>query len=178
MATTKSMRTEQIQKLTEEFKSCSAFYMTRFEGVTVEEINEVRGKLRDVDGRYVVVKNTLARKALAENGVEGMDDFFKGPVGVVFATSDDASAPAKVIKKYNSDNDDKMSFIAAYYEGEVFEGNAAAKLADMPSRDELYSMLLSAMQGPVRGLACSLNGILSQFVRAVDAVREKKETEN
>ncbi|MGM0442948.1 MAG: 50S ribosomal protein L10 [Fibrobacterota bacterium] len=177
MATTKEIRTEQIERLTEEFEACGAFYMTKFEGVTVEEINEVRGKIREVNGKYLVVKNTLAKKALAKNGIEGMDDFFKGPVGVVFSSKDDASAPAKVIKKYNSDNDDKMDFLAAYFDGEIFEGESARQLADMPSRDELYSMLLSAMQGPVRGLAVSLNGILTNFVRTLDAVREKKDNE-
>jgi ribosomal protein L10 len=171
------MRTEQIEKLTEDFKNCGAFYMTRFEGVTVEEINDVRSELRKVDGTYRVVKNTLAKRALAENEVEGLDEYFTGPVGVVFASKDDAAAPAKVIKKYNSDNDDKMSFIAAYFEGAVFTGEKARELADMPSREELYSMLLSAMQGPIRGLAVSLSGVLSKFVRTLDAVREKKENE-
>ncbi len=174
---TKTERTEQIAKLTEDFKAASAVLVTKYEGTTVAEITDVRGKLRDADAKYVVVKNTLAKKAMAECGIEGLDDYFKGPVGVVFAMSENASAPAKVINNYNKDNDEKLELKAAYFDGTVFAGDDAKKIADLPTREDLYSMFLSCLNAPVTKLAGTLDGILTNFVRTVEAVRVQKETE-
>lgn len=174
---TKNERTEQIAQLKELFSSATALYFTKYEGMTVEEISGVRTELRDVDATYTVVKNTLAKKALAELEIEGLDDFLKGPVGVAVTTSESAGGPAKVINKYNKDKDDKMEIKAAYFDGTVFEGAQAKTLADLPSREDLYSMFLSCLNAPITKFAGTMNGILENFVRTVDAVRIKKEAE-
>jgi len=176
MATTRTERNEQIAKLTEEFKSATALYFTTYEGTTVEKMTEFRRALREVGGKYVIVKNTLARKALDENGYSELSSELKGPMAVAIA-SDDATGPAKVLKKFNKENDDLMVIKAAVLDGTVFVGNDASKLADLPSREDLYSMFLSCLQAPVQKFAGSLHGILTNFVRTVDAVREKKENE-
>ena len=174
---TKVERTELISQLTEEFGSANALYFTAYEGMTVEKFNELRNALRAVGSSYIVVKNTLAIKALEKSDINGIADYLKGPIGVALA-SEDATAPAKVIKKFNKDNKDLMAVKVAYLDGTVFGGEDANKLADLPSREELYSMFLSCLQAPITKMAQVLNAIPTEFVRTVDAVRVKKDQEN
>lgn len=174
---TRIERTEQIAKLKEDFSNATSFILTKFEGMTVEEISGVRTNLRDVDAKYVVVKNSLAVKALEALEIEGFENFLKGPVGVVFSMSENASGPAKVINAFNKENNDKMEMKAAYFDGTVFEGADSKKLADLPTREDLYSMFLSCLNAPITKFAGTLDGILTNFVRTVDAVRVKKEAE-
>lgn len=173
---TKLERNDLISQLKDEFSAASGLYFTGYEGVTVEKLTELRGDLRNVGGKYIVVKNTLARIALEQCGIEGFADHLKGPIGVALAY-EDATGPAKVFKKFNKENKDLMAMRAAYLDGTVFTGADVAKLADLPSREDLYSMFLSCLQAPVQKFAGSINGILTNFVRTVDAVRVKKEQE-
>lgn len=174
---TKVERTELINQLTEEFSSASALYFTAYQGMTVEKFNGLRDELRKVGSSYMVIKNTLAGKALEKGEIDGIAEYLSGPIGVAIA-KDDATAPAKVLKKFNKDNNDLMTMRVAYLDGTVFAGDDANKLADLPSREELYSMFLSCLQAPVTKLAGTLQGVLTGFVQTVDAVRIKKEQEN
>ncbi len=169
-------RNELITQLTADFGDASGLYFTTYETITVEKISQLRRELRAVGGKYVVVKNTLARKALDANNLGEISEHLSGPIGVAIATTD-ATGPAKVIKAFNKANNDVTTIKAAVLDGTVFTGEDAAKLADLPSREELYSMLLSCLQAPVQKLAGTLDGIITNFVRTVDAVRIKKEAE-
>ncbi len=169
-------RTELIEKLKADFGSASGLYFTSYESITVEKISQLRRELRAVGGKYVVVKNSLATKALDANDLGEISQYLKGPIGVAIAT-DDATGPAKVLKKFNADNDDVTEIKAAVLDGTVFAGADAEKLADLPSRNDLYSMFLSCLQAPVQKFAGTINGILENFVRTVDAVRVKKEND-
>jgi len=173
---TKQQKADIIEDLNKDFSGATGLYVTAYQGMTVEKFNDVRAKLRGVDAKYVVVKNTLAKRALAQSGIEGLDGAFKGPIGVAITKKDIASA-AKIIKSFNKDNDNLLAVRMAYADGTVFSGADAERLADLPSREELLSMLLSAFNAPVTKFAGTLNGILTNFVRTVDAVRIKKEQE-
>jgi len=171
---TKKEKGKVIENLNKEFSEATGLYVTAYQGMTVEKFNDLRAKLRSADVKYVVVKNTLAKRALAQSGIKGLDGAFKGPVGVAISKKDIASA-AKIIKNFNKDNDDLLAVRMAYADKTVFSGSDAERLADLPSKEELLSMLLSAFNAPVTKFAGTLSGILTNFVRTVDAVRIKKE---
>jgi len=173
---TKTQKAEVIEKLNREFSDASGLYVTAYKGMTVEKFDKVRTKLNGIDAKYYVVKNTLAKKALKKSGIEGLDGAFKGPVGVAI-TKKDIAGTAKIIRDFNKDNDNLLAVRMAYADGAVFSGTDAERLADLPSREELLSMLLSAFNAPVTKFAGTLSGILTNFVRTVDAVRIKKEQE-
>jgi ribosomal protein L10 len=173
---TRTEKTQVVENLKKEFSEASGLYVTAYQGMTVEKFNNVRAKLKDVDAKYVVVKNTLAKLALAQSGIEGLDGAFKGPVGVAITKKDIAST-AKVIKKFNSENGNLLAVRMAYADKTVFADADAERLADLPTREELLSMLLSTFNAPITKFAGTLNGILTNFVRTVDAVRIKKEQE-
>jgi ribosomal protein L10 len=172
----KKEKSEIIEMLNKEFSGASGLYVTSYQGMTVEKFNKVRAKLKSVDAKYYVVKNTLAKRALEKSGIKNLADAFKGPVGVA-VTKKDIAGTAKIIKDFNKDNDNLLAVRMAYADGTVFSGADAERLADLPSKEELLSMLLSAFNAPITKFAGTLSGIMTNFVRTVDAVRVKKEQE-
>lgn len=162
----KAARSETIAQLTAEFGSANGLYFTAYETITVEKISKLRNDLREVGGKFVVVKNTLARKALEANNLGDVIPVVKGPVAVAIAT-EDSMAPAKVLKAFNKDNNNIVAVKAAIVDGTAFLGEEAVKICDLPSREELYSMFLSCLQAPIQKAAAVL-----------DALREKKEQES
>jgi len=163
-----------IKNLSKDFSEATGLYVTAYQGMTVAKFNAVRAKLSDVNAKYIVVKNTFAKIALKNSGIEGLDAAFKGPACVAITKKDIASV-AKIIRDFNKENDNLLAARMAYADGTVFSGADAERLADLPSREELLSMLLSAFNAPMTKFAGTLSGIMTNFVRTVDAVRIKKE---
>ncbi len=163
---------ETVAKLAEEAKS---IFITDFSGITVEEMTELRRNLRAQSIQYLIVKNTLARLAFRKAGFDYAVNYLKGPSALAFAM-DDPTAPAKVFRDYIKKHK-KLDVRAFLMEGQVFPGEKLDSFADLPSREQLLSMTLGALNAPIVGLVGGLQGILRKVVYAVDAIREKKEQE-
>ncbi|MBD3420499.1 MAG: 50S ribosomal protein L10 [Chitinivibrionales bacterium] len=174
---TKAERTEAIDLLEKDFNEAKGIYFTDFNRVNVEKMTQLRAEFRQQGAKYKVVKNTLASIALERCGKKDLIAYLKGPVGI--ATHDsEPTAPAKVIKDFHKANKDLLPCNAAMIEGTVFDADQVDKLADMPSKDVLLSLLLSALKAPVTNFAGALNGILTKFAGTLEAVKNKKESEN
>lgn len=176
MATTKEQRTEKINKLAEEFGKATGIYLTDFTGINVEKITKFREDLRENSSRYVVVKNSLAKKAFGKIEEERLDEYLTGPVGVAF-TSDEATAPAKAIKEFQKKNEALLKVKVALVNNNLYSEQDVKKLADIPSREVLLSQLLSCLKAPMTNLACGLSGVITKFARTLEAVKQKKEDE-
>lgn len=174
MATTKTERTQAIELLEKEFKEATGIYFTDFERINVEKVTKLRADFRKEGITYIVVKNTLAKKALERVNKTELSPYLKGYVGVAFAKSE-PTGPAKIIRNFQKDNKDLLPVKAAYVSGAIFGQSDIAKLADLPSREVLLAQLLSVLKAPTTNLACALNGILLKFVGTLNAVVAKKE---
>ena len=155
---------EIVNDITKKFQDAQAVVVVDYRGLTVEEVTELRKQLRDAGVEMRVLKNTMLRRAADAAGLEGMDDVFKGPTAVAFS-NEEVVAPAKIIADFAKDAE------ALEIKGGVLEGKVASvedinKIAKLPSREGLLSMLLSVLQAPVRNTAL-----------AIKAVAEKKEEE-
>jgi large subunit ribosomal protein L10 len=173
---TKTERLQAIENLEKAFKDAKGIYLTDIQKVNVEAMTRLRSDFRLKGVRYVVVKNTLAKIAVERSGKNGLVPFFQGPVGVAMSASDGV-VPAKIIRDFQKANKNLLAVKVAYVDGAVFSAEEAGRLAELPGREVLLSMLLGALKAPVTKFAGSLNAILSTFVRTLDAVREKKETQ-
>jgi large subunit ribosomal protein L10 len=171
---TKNERTEMIEQLAAKFNAACGIYLTDFTGIGVEKITKFRRNLRASGGRFIVVKNTLARKAFEKCGKEALVPYLKGPVGVAF-TEKEGTAPAKIIKDFQKENKELLPLRVALVDGTLFSAADAIRLAALPSREVLLSQLLSCLQAPMASLACTLSGVLTKFVATLDAVKVKKE---
>ncbi|KMQ51377.1 50S ribosomal protein L10p (P0) [Chitinispirillum alkaliphilum] len=169
---TRAERTAVIDDLEQEFKHASGIYLADNDKINVEKVTKLRTDLRKQGIKFLVVKNTLAKEACKRLGIENLDPHFKGPTAVV-VTESEGAVPAKILKQFQKENK-LLSIKAAYVDGSYFDGNQAVQLADLPSREALLSMLLGCLQSPVGNFAGVLNGIMTKFVRTLDAVKEQK----
>ncbi len=119
-----------VAQLTEEFRNADAVYLTEYRGLTVPQISDLREKLGR-DTSYTVAKNTLARIAAKEAGIEGLDEILSGPTAITFVKGDFIEA-AKVIRDFAKDNKALVNKGAAA-DGTVYDAEGAKKLADLKS---------------------------------------------
>ena len=162
-----------VQEITEVLEKATSVFVTDFKGLDVEHLSEFRNNCRQASVEYRVVKNTLARIAARNAGVEEMVDHFVGPSAIAY-TFDDPSSPARVISDYAKKNE-KPTIKVSLFEGAFYGPDRVEDIAALPSKDELLARVVGGLNAPIQGFVSTLNGLLSKFVRTVDAVREQKE---
>ncbi len=169
------MEKEQKKTVVAEFVGVFAspgVYLMDFKGLTVAEMTEFRVKLRDANVSMKVVKNTLARRALKDAGIENFDSYFVGPTGVIWS-SEDSVIPARVILDFLKRHD-KASVKAGMLDGAVIDGSRIDAVSKLPTKRELQAQLAATLNAPIVKLARALNASPVKFVRTVDALREKR----
>jgi large subunit ribosomal protein L10 len=169
---TKKQRTGTIDTLEKEFRDAKGIYLADNNKISVAQVTKLRADIRKKGMRFLVVKNSLAKIAAKRSGNESIENFFKGPTGVFIATAD-AVAPAKIIRDFQKVNKDLLNIKAALVDGALFDALQVLKLADIPSREVLLAQLLGCLKAPMGNFAGTLGGILTKFVRTLDAVKEK-----
>jgi len=153
-----------VAEVTEKFKASASTIIADYRGLNVAQVTQLRKTLREAGIEFVVLKNSLARRASANAELSELDEYLTGPTAIAFS-KDDLVAPAKILTEFAKKND-QLSVKGGVVEGRVVGYDQIKALAELPSRDGLLSMLLSVLQAPVRN-----------FALAVKAVAEKKEAE-
>jgi large subunit ribosomal protein L10 len=144
-----------------------------YRGLTVSQMTDLRLKARSA-GVYVrVVKNTLARKAIAGTSFECLGPVLKGPLVLAFS-KDDPGAAARVVKAFAKDND-KLIARALSLGGQLLAGSELDKVASLPSREQALSQLMGVMKAPIQKLVATLAATPSKLVRTLAAVRDQKQ---
>ncbi len=159
----KTERQDMVESLTDQLKTSPNLYVTDFTGLTVDRMTDLRRRLRAVGVRYVVVKNTLAERALAANQVEGLAEHLAGPTGLVLA-GDDPLPAAKALLEFAKTADNRPTVKIGMVDGRVVEAAYVRRLGELPSREELLGQFAGA-----------LNGVLYQMVGALEALREQRQ---
>ena len=137
-----------------------------YKGITVEEDTKLRKELREAGVHYEVIKNTMLKIAIKGTEIEGLSEFLSGSTAVAVAGNEDPLAAARILNKFCEASKGKYEIKGGYLDGEVLDVAGVQKIANLPNRDGLLSMLLSALQGNLSGLA-----------RVINAVKEQKEGE-
>jgi large subunit ribosomal protein L10 len=169
----KREKQEIIERLQDRFQGSSSAICLEFGGVNVEKVTQFRRELQQNSGEYHVVKNTLTKRAIQETPFQGLEQFLVGPTGIVFCP-EDVSAAAKVINKFVEETNGAFKIKGGIVEGAVFDAKGIAKVATLPSRQELLAQLLAAMQSPISGLVGTLEGVVREFVFTLQAVADKR----
>lgn len=168
----RTKKNEMIAALTARLERSPNLYVTDFTGIRVKPMTELRRKLRGAGVEFVVVKNSLALRALQQASVSDLADVLQGPTGFVFAGADPVAA-AKVLAEFHKEYQ-KLTVKAGLVDGNRMTADDVQRLATLPSRDELLSRLGGALEAPLQGLAGALTGLLYQFVGALDALRAER----
>ena len=147
-----------VKELNEKLSSAMAGVVVSYNGISVADDTKLRKELREAGVEYTVVKNTMLRLALADLGYTEMEKVLEGSTAIAISKEYPIAA-AKILGKYAEDSKGKFSIKAGYMDGKEMDVAAVQELSKLPGKQELLSMLCSALQGNIRGLAVALNAI-------------------
>lgn len=154
-----------------EVARAQAIVLAENRGLEVGQMTELRKRARNAGIFFRVVKNTLARRAVADTPFSELADKMVGPLA--YGISSDPVALAKVLHEFAKGND-KLAIRGGAMANYVMSAKDVASLATLPSREELLATLLGTMQAPVAQFVRTLNEVPSRFVRTLAAVRDAK----
>ena len=161
-----------VDGLNEDFQKIDALFAFDYRGLKVEEATDLRRKVRESGASYRVVKNTLMRRAVSGTGIESLVEHFNGMTGVAY-TTEDPVALAKVLSDFAKDVP-ALSFKCGLISDQAVDESQFKHLASLPSKDELYSKLLSVFQAPMRNLLGVMQAPARDFILLLKAAGEKK----
>ena len=167
----RSEKEQLVAELKTKIQSSPALYYTDFTGLNVKRMTDLRRRLRKANVEYVVIKNSLALRAVNESGLVG--ERLRGPTGLVVAK--DPVAAAKVITDFAKENDQKPSVKGGLFDGRAVDAAQVKKLATMPSREQMLAELGAGMQAPIAAWVGVLNSMLTMFAGAVEALKVQRE---
>ena len=170
----KEQKVEQVDVLTEKLKKAKVAVLTDYRGLTVSQMQELRGKLRTGNVEYRVVKNTLARRAADAAGYKALESELKGPIAIAFGY-EDLSLPPRLINEFVRTTRLKLEVVGGLVEGRVFNRDQVKQLADLPSREVLLAQLLGTLQSPVGQLVGIMQTPLQQLLGVLEAYKSKLE---
>jgi large subunit ribosomal protein L10 len=153
--------------------SAQSVVAAEYRGLTVGQMTELRAKAR-TQGVYMrVVKNTLARKALAGTAFEAVGPKLKGPLVLAFS-KDDPGAAARLLKDFAKANEKLVPTLVSLG-GRVLPGGELEKVASLPTREQALAMLLGVLKAPIQKLVGTLAAPPAKLARTLAAVREQKQ---
>jgi large subunit ribosomal protein L10 len=168
----KTEKQKLVGELTDKIKGAKALYYTDFTGLNVKRMTELRRRLRKAGVEYVVIKNTLALRAINEGGLTGVR--LRGPTGVVVTR--DPVAAAKLLSDFAKENDQKPAVKGGLLDGVIIDQAQVKKLASMPSREQMLAELGAGLQSPMAAFVGALSGMMYMMVGALEALRSQKES--
>jgi len=160
-----------VVDLKEKIGGAQALYYTDFTGLNVKRMTELRRRLKRAGVEYVVIKNTLALRAVNESGLVG--ETLKGPTGLVVGK--DPVSAAKVLTEFAKEFEDKPTVKGGLLQGKKIDNTQLKRLASLPSREQMLADLGAGMQSPMAAFVGALNGLLYMFVGALDALKTQRE---
>jgi len=174
MNRTKAQKQEMVAALATQVATSPTIYVTDFTGLDVAHITNLRRRLRAVGVEYVVVKNTLARRALTEKQLKdgGLESFLAGPTALVLAGADPVGA-AKVLTDFAKEFE-KPAIKVGLVEGKPVTQAQVKALAALPAKAQLLAQVGGALQAPMAGFLGVLNAALYALVGALEALKTKR----
>jgi large subunit ribosomal protein L10 len=167
----KSEKEQLVSELAQKLRGANALYYTDFTGLNVKRMTELRRRLRKSGVEYVVIKNTLALRAVNESGL--VSERLKGPTGLVLAR--DPITAARLLSDFAKENDAKPTVKGGLLDGRALDSAQVKQLATMPSRDQMLAELGAGLQSPMAAFVGALNGLLYMFAGALEALRMQRE---
>jgi len=162
-----------VAEVAEVAATAQSVVAAEYRGLTVSQMTELRAKARRQGVYMRVVKNTLARKALAGTSFESVGPKLKGPLVLAFS-KDDPGAAARVVKDFAKGNEKLVARLVSLG-GQVLPGGELEKVASLPTREQALSMLLGVLKAPIQKLVGTLAAPASQLARTLAALRDQKQ---
>jgi large subunit ribosomal protein L10 len=163
-----------IEQLAAEIEQSQAVFAVDYRGITVPQAAELRGKLREAEATFRIVKNSLTERAADQVGAESLKQLLSGPTALTFVRGDAALA-AKALADY-AKAIQLLPFKGGMMEGKALDAAQITAISKLPSREVLYGQLVGVVASPVTGLVRTMGALLGGLAVALGQVREKKES--
>jgi len=150
-------------------------FLIGYQGISVPQVTELRRRVRAEGGKYIVVKNSLAVRAVAGKALGQLSAQLSGPTAIAYGAADPV-ALARVLSDFAKDAP-AIKFKGALLEGRALAGTAVKEIASLPSRQELLAKLVFLLQSPITRFVRVLAALPQQFVATLDQIRQKKENQ-
>jgi len=164
-----------VAEIAAQIQESEAVYAVDYRGISVTQAAELRGRLRDADATFRIVKNTLTERAADQAGADGLKSLLAGPTALTFVRGD-AAVAAKALRDYARTTNDLLAFKGGLLGSESVDADQIRSIAALPARDVLYGQLVGVVASPITGLARSLGGLVGGLAIALGGVLEKKES--
>ncbi|AWB81198.1 50S ribosomal protein L10 [Corynebacterium yudongzhengii] len=162
----------ELAALKEKFQEADSLFLTEYRGLTVSQVQELRGEL-GFDVEYHVAKNTLLKIAAQEQGIEGLDEHLTGPTAVAFIKGEAVDA-AKVMKKFAEDHE-ALVVKGGYMDGGPLTADQVRAIAELDNRETTLAKLAGAMKGNLAKAAGAFNAPATKMARLAAALQEKQD---
>jgi large subunit ribosomal protein L10 len=162
-----------VEELTKDLASSKGVYLADFTGLSVEKVTQLRRAFRKSRSRFVVAKNTLAKRAIKGSPLEPLSEHFRGPTGIAYSLEDPV-APAKVLTDFGKENEG-FKVKVAFVQGSVLGAKEIGAISSLPPKEVLVAQALGIVQSPMRGLVTVLTNVMGGLVTALEEIRKQKE---
>jgi large subunit ribosomal protein L10 len=175
---------QQVESIREDFQNSEVIILTEYQGLTVEEMNELRNQCREAEILYKVYKNKLINVVAQELEIEGLQPYLQGMTAL--ALSNDPAASAKILQNFSNDHEN-LKIKGGILGKRAIDATATVRLVDMPSREQLLATTVGGLKAPLSGLVNVLhqgspltglvnvlNGSLRQVTTVLQAITDQK----
>ncbi|HIQ62748.1 MAG: 50S ribosomal protein L10 [Christensenellales bacterium] len=168
------LKQQVVADIKAKFEKAGSVVIVDYRGINVEQVTELRKQFRGAGVEYVVLKNTLVKRALAELNIEGLDTILEGPSAFAFGYEDPV-APAKVLSDFiGKTKSEHLKIKAGLVDGKVIDVAGVKALADLPPKEVLIAKMMGSLNAPITNFVGVLSATLRSLVYAIDAIRKQK----
>jgi len=171
---------DEVTKIKSRLENSKSIVLIDYKGVNIEEVDELRNRMRNAGVDYFVSKNTFIKIALNQLGISDLDNFLDGPTAIA-TSGEDEVAPARELanfKKEITKDKDFPTFKVGFVDGSLMDISQLEVLAKLPNKEVLISQILQGFNAPITGFVGVLQGIIRKFVYVLDAVNKEKSKNN
>lgn len=169
--TAREIKEETVKSLSEKVAKSKTLTFADYHGLTVNQISDLRAKIKDAGGEVLVTKNTLMKRALAENKMQGANDQLVGPTATIFSYDDEVAPTKAVAEAAKVTGIPKFKF--GFFGRDFMDTAQVEALSKIPSRPELHAKLVGSLSSPIYGFVQVLSANIRNLVSILDQVAKK-----
>jgi large subunit ribosomal protein L10 len=158
-----------MREMSQHFDGVEGMLVVSFGGLDVATTEKIRDEVAAKGARLRMVRNNLAQRWFAEQGIDLPKDSYEGNTAIAFGDAEAVIGAAKVFTDKDVKKTKKVQFKGGLMQGQALDASGAAQLANLPDRDTVNAMLLGVISGPARGLACVISALPAGVARVIQA---------
>jgi large subunit ribosomal protein L10 len=164
-------KVEKVNYIKDIFNSNKSYIFNDYSGLDVENITELRKQLREINSKFIVVKNNYIKRIIKDIDLPEMNDVLEGPTAVTF-TNEDLNEVLKVL--FNFSKKSTLKVKGGWADDKVFSSEELDSLSKLPGRKQLLAILMATLKAPIQNFVFASNDVMGRLVRVIDAIKDTK----